>query len=177
MAQTLTSKHGELGEGALISARKGALSTMLTRARTFTVNVLCMALFGLGAVGVEALWNFADGASSAVLSAVNIPLISCGVLSGMLFLRSTPTARRLYVRPATYLLAQSGAGVVWMSVSSIFYYLIIGLLNLPYLPKTLGTLFGVLATPVVIAFNGLPYMGLAGAVTGLLCGLVLIRRR
>jgi hypothetical protein len=177
MAQSLTSKQGELGEGAIISARKGALSAIITRARTLSVNVLCTALFGLGAVMVEALWNYADGAGWLVMQSINLPLIGSGVLSGMLFLRSTPTARRLYVRPATYLLAQSGAGVVWMSAASVFYYLIIGLLNVPYLPKTLGTVFGVLATPVVIAFNGLPFMGLSGAVTGLLCGLALVRRR
>ncbi len=136
-----------------------------------------MAFFGLGAVLVEALWNYADGAGWSVMKSINLPLIGSGVFSGMLFLRSAPTARRLYVRPATYLLAQSGAGVVWVSVSSMAYYLIIGLLNVPYLPKTLGTVFGVLVTPVVIAFNGLPYMGLVGAATGLLCGLALVRRR
>jgi hypothetical protein len=173
----LTGSQNYVSSAAIDSARRAGFSAIIVRALTAGLKAACIALYGLAAIGVEMTWNWFDGEAVSFWGSFSIQLLVCGALAGWSFVRTTPTAQRLYLQPSTYLLAQAGSGVVFTSIASVLYYLVVGLLNLAYLPKTFGTLLGITATPVIIAFNALPYTLLVGSLTGVLTGLLLMRRK
>jgi hypothetical protein len=158
-------------------------SSVALRARDVGLKLACLICFGLASVFVEYVWNVSVGETASLLAHFTLPLLLCGIVGGMVFLAISPSANRLRVHRVTYLLAQAATGVVCASVSMFAYYLFIGLMNLPFLPTmsstvagSMGPFVGVLLTPLVIVANGLPFTFGIGAVTGVLSGIVMLRR-
>ncbi len=172
-----------LTAGAATTATKTRPSIAL-RAVDVGLKTLCIALFALAAVAVEFAWNLMSGESVSLIEHFSPPLLMSGAAAGLLFLAAMPSAKRLWVRPSTYLLAQAATGVVCASLGCAAYYLFIGLLNLPFLPRPSNVLFagvapflGVMVTPLIITVNALPYTLLVGSIVGAVAGLVTMKRK
>jgi hypothetical protein len=172
-----------LTPGAAVTATKQRPSIAL-RAVDFGLKTLCITFFSLAAVAVEYLWNIMTGDAASLIAHFSPPLLLSGAAAGILFVAATPTAKKLLVRPSTYLLSQAATGVVCASLGCLLYYLFIGLLNLPFLPRPSHSLMagitpfiGVLSTPFIITANALPYTLLIGSITGAIAGLMTLKRK
>ncbi len=158
-------------------ARPATLSSVGLRTLTTGTVLLCVALYSIATVLVELLWNASAGDMPTLADSFALPLLISGAIGGAFFVATTPAARRLHVHAPVYVLAQAGSGVVWVSVAYLLYYLFVGALNLPYLPRGIGSIMGVMVTPLVIVFNALPWTLGVGSITGSLAGVLLMKRK
>jgi hypothetical protein len=158
-------------------------ASVALRVRDVGLKLACLICFAMASVFVEYTWNMTEGESMSLLAHFTLPLILSGLIGGLTYLAISPSAHRMRVHRITYLLAQAATGVVSASVSMFVYYLFIGLMNLPFLPSmsttiagSMGPFVGVLLTPLVIVANGLPYTFGFGAITGVISGIMMLRR-
>lgn len=159
-----------------VAAPARTLSSIVLRALTVSLKLTSIGIYSIAVASIELLWNMSVGAAPAsLIDGLSLPLMVFGAVAGLFFVRTTPKAQKLYVNVPQYVLAQAGAGVVWTSIGYLFYYLLVALLNVPSLPSSLGTLYGVLATPVIIVVNALPFTLIVGSITGTLTGLMLMK--
>jgi hypothetical protein len=173
MVSTATTTTQALNTAA---APARTLSSIVLRALTVSLKLTSIGIYSVAVAMIELLWNVFDGAAPAnLIDGFSLPLMMFGAIAGLFFVRTTPRAQKLYVNVPQHVLAQAGAGVVWTSIGYLFYYLFVALLNVPSLPSSLGTLYGILATPVIIVVNALPITLLVGSITGTLTGLMLMK--
>ncbi len=159
-----------------VAAPARTLSSIVLRALTVSLKLTSIGIYSVAVAAIELLWNaFVGAAPASLIDGFSLPLTVFGAIAGIFFVRTTPRAQKLYVNVPQYVLAQAGAGVVWTSIGYLFYYLLVALLNVPSLPSSLGTLYGVLATPVIIVVNALPFTLIVGSITGMLTGLMLMK--
>lgn len=158
-------------------ARPTTLASVGLRSMTIGTVLLCVAIYSIATAMVELLWNASTGDLPAIADSFSLPLLISGAIGGIFFMATTPTARRLNVHAPVYLLAQAGSGVVWISMAYLIYYLFVGALNLPFLPRGIASIVGVVVTPMVIVFNALPWTLGIGSITGGLAGVLLMKRK
>lgn len=158
-------------------ARAASVTSIGLRSMTLGTVLLCMAIYSIATVLVELLWNASAGDMPSLSDSFALPLLISGAIGGAFFVATTPAARRLNVHAPVYMLAQAGSGVVWISVAYLLYYLFVGALNLPFLPRGIASIVGVVVTPVVIVFNAMPWTLGIGSIAGGLAGVLLMKRK